>query len=328
MNTELITTAQAPSLQAAGYDAEALAATFANSQDVHKRTRDHYRRTLAGFFAWTERTGRHISELTAADLVAYKEALLEEGKTSLTIGNYINTLRCFYEWAEANKLYPNIAKTLHAPKRVRLALRKQPLSVRKVGELLGYMRGTQSSRDYAMLNLMVRTGLRCIEVSRANIEDITTKTDEQGEPVRVLMVQGKGHDDRDSYVILTDAAYKPIADYLRTRPGASLREPLFASRCHHNQGGRMTTRAISSIAKEALKAIGLEDRTFTAHSLRYTAGVNILRSGGSIEQAQFTLRHSNPATTQIYTYALRDEQRLTTGGEYLLDKLYSAQGIY
>ena len=218
-------------------------------------------------------------------------------------------------------VYPNIAKGVHAPKR-KQAFRKQPLTVAQVGNLLRFEQGTQSARDYAIVNLMVRTGLRCVEVVRANVGDITYKGGQ-----RVLLVQGKGRDEKDNFVILTDAAYNPIREYLNTRTGIDDNAPLFASVSHNNDGGRMTTRAVSGIAKQGLKNTGLDNKVFTAHSLRHTAAVNILRAGGSLEQAQYTLRHSNPATTQIYTATIREEQRLNNGGENLLDGLYKAVGI-
>ena len=144
---------------------------------------------------------------------------------------------------------------------------------------------------------------------------------------RVLLVQGKGRDEKDNFVILTDAAYNPIQDYLNTRAGIDANAPLFASESRNNDGGRMTTRSVSGIAKQGLKSVGLDNKVFTAHSLRHTAAVNILRAGGSLEMAQYTLRHSNPATTQIYTATLREEQRLNNGGETLLDGLYKTVGL-
>ena len=290
---------------------------FARSQDVAPSSRDLYRRTVAGFFAWVQDTGRTISALNVADIIAYKEQLLNVGKSSLTVASYINSIRRFYEWAEANKYYPNVAKGVHAPKR-KQEFKKKPLSVGKVGELLRYEQ-SNSARDYAIVNLCVRTGLRCIEVVRANVSDITYIGEQ-----RVLMVQGKGRVERDNFVILTDAAYKPLAAYLNSRKNTDTNAPLFTSESNRNNGGRMTTRAVSGIIKAGLKNVGLDNRAFTAHSLRHTAGTNVLRAGGTIEQAQYMLRHSNPATTQIYTATLREEQRLSNSGETLLDNLYSA----
>ena len=303
-------------------DARRVVDYFAASTDVKSTSRALYVRTLNGFFEWVQETGRAVPALTVADLIAYKEQLLTAGKSPLTVASYINSLRRFYEWTEAVKVYPNIARGLHAPKRAQ-QFRKQPLTVAQVGNLLRYERAEQSPRDYAIINLLVRTGLRTIEVIRANVGDIIYKSGQ-----RVLLVQGKGRDSKDNFVILTDAAYMPIYEYLKTRPdGSNPEAPLFASESNNNTGGRLTTRAVSAIAKNALKNVGLDNRVFTAHSLRHTAAVNILRAGGSLEMAQYTLRHANPATTQIYTATLRDEQRLNNGGETLLDNLYNAVGI-
>ena len=304
-----------------GADVKTAIQLFAVSQDVKPSSRALYTRTLGTFFDWVATSGRTVANLTVADLIAYKDELLNGGKSSLTVASYINSLRRFYEWAEANKLYPNIGKGIHAPKR-KQAFRKQPLTVAQVGELLHHEQGTQTARDYAIVNLMVRTGLRCIEVVRANVGDITYKGGQ-----RVLMVQGKGRDEKDNFVILTDAAYNPIREYLNTRTGIDDNAPLFASESRNNDGGRLTTRSVSGIAKQGLKSVGLDNKVFTAHSLRHTAAVNILRAGGSLEMAQYTLRHSNPATTQIYTATLREEQRLNNGGETLLDGLYKAVGL-
>lgn len=320
METTLTTTPNAVPLTMEA-DAKTAVQMFAISQDVKPSSRALYSRTLTTFFDWVATSGRTVATLTVADLIAYKEELLAGGKSSLTVASYINSLRRFYEWTEANKIYPNIGKGLHAPKR-KQAFRKQPLTVAQVGELLNHERGTQSARDYAIVNLMVRTGLRCVEVVRANVGDITYKGGQ-----RVLLVQGKGRDEKDNFVILTDATYNPIREYLNTRPVVDDNAPLFASVSHNNDGGRMTTRAVSGIAKQGLKSVGLDNKVFTAHSLRHTTAVNILRAGGSLEMAQYTLRHSNPATTQIYTATLKEEQRLNNGGETLLDNLYKAVGI-
>lgn len=320
MNNQLVTTPVGVPVST-GADVKQAVSAFAQSQDVKASSRALYTRTLNTFFEWVEATGRTISLLTVTDLIAYKDTLLNSGKSSLTVASYINSLRRFYDWTEANKIYPNIGKGLHAPKR-KQAFRKQPLTVSQVGELLHYEQGTQSARDFAIVNLMVRTGLRCIEVVRADVNDITYKGGQ-----RVLMVQGKGRDEKDNFVILTDAAYSPILAYLNTRTGIADNAPLFASESRNNDGGRLTTRAVSGIAKNGLKSVGLDNKVFTAHSLRHTAAVNILRAGGSLEMAQYTLRHTNPATTQIYTATLREEQRLNNGGETLLDGLYKAAGL-
>jgi integrase/recombinase XerD len=294
---------------------EELVDRFIASQDVKESSKLLYRRTLKQYFNWVDSKGYLLSEITRPQIIEYKEDLLSSGMSSLTVGSYITSVRRFYEWTEANKYYPNVAKGIKTPKR-KQQFKKQPLLPEQAKALLSYYQD-KALRDYAIVNLLLRTGLRTIEVIRANVEDITFKGSQ-----RVLLVHGKGRDEKDNFVLLTYKAYQPIAEYLATRGKVSGSEPLFTSTSNNSKGERLSTRSISYIAKEGLKAIGLDERSFTAHSLRHTTAVNILRGGGSLEQAQMTLRHSNPATTQIYTATLNEERRLQNSGEALIDNLY------
>ena len=289
--------------------------SFISAQDIKQNSKDLYRRTLQQYLNWVDEKYYSLADITRVEILEYKEKLLASGMSSLTVGSYITSVRRFYEWAESNKYYPNVAKGIKTPKR-KQQFRKQPLLPAQATELLNYYQD-KAPRDYAIINLLLRTGLRTIEVIRANVEDIVFKGSQ-----RVLLVHGKGRDEKDNFVLLTDKAFKPIEDYLATRGKVSPTDPLFISTSNNSKGDRLTTRTISSIAKEGLKAIGLDNKSFTAHSLRHTTAVNILRAGGSIETAQFTLRHTSPATTQIYTATLNEERRLQNSGEALLDSLY------
>ena len=280
--------------------------------DVRSKTREIYTRNIGLFFRWVQNTGRQLNALTAADIVAYKTHLTQNYSPATAAG-YIAAVRRFYIWAEANQLAPNIAAAIKPPKRAK-TIAKQPLTIADTGRLLKY-EAENDRRNFAIVNLMVRVGLRCIEVSRANVGDIKTIAGR-----RVLYVQGKGKDAKDNFVILPADAYEPIAQYLATRPTAADDEPLFISRSNNNQNGRLTTRAISGIAKNGLQNIGLNDKFFTAHSLRHTAAVNILRAGGTLLDAKRTLRHANIETTQIYTATMEQEQRLNNGGELIADE--------
>ena len=294
---------------------EELVDRFIASQDVKESSKLLYRRTLKQYFNWVDKKSYLLSEIARPQLLEYKEELLLSNMSSLTVGSYITSVRRFYEWTEANKYYPNVAKGIKTPKR-KQQFKKQPLLPAQATALLSYYQD-KALRDYAIVNLLLRTGLRTIEIIRANVEDITFKGSQ-----RVLLVHGKGRDEKDNFVLLTDKTYQPIAEYLATRGKVKSSEPLFTSTSNNSKGERLSTRSISYIAKEGLKAIGLDERAFTAHSLRHTTAVNILRAGGSLETAQFTLRHSNPATTQIYTATLNEERRLQNSGEALIDSLY------
>jgi integrase/recombinase XerD len=289
--------------------------TYLSQEDLRPTSRDRYRITLAAFFRWVESKRYHLGELTKVNLLEYKADLLASGRSALTVASYLTSVKAFYNWTDAAKLYHNIGKGVELPKRVR-KFRKEPLNPDQCKALIVHYQG-KALRDYAIVTLLLRTGLRTIEVSRANIEDLTFKSGK-----RVLMVQGKGRDEKDAYVVLTDKAYQPIKDYLEARGKTKSGEPLFTSASNNSKGERLTTQAISGIAKEGLRAIGLDGKEFTAHSLRHTAGTNLIRAGAPFTDVQRILRHSNPATTQIYVEMGLEEERLKRNSEALLDGLY------
>ena len=292
---------------------------FLSGLDVKESSRKLYGRTLKQFFTWIEHTGRNLSELTKADATEYKAYLENELKLSpLTIGSYIVSLRKFYEWIENEGLYKNITRGIKTPQRSQ-AFEKQYLSEAKSRELLGHFEGL-SLRDYAIVNLMLRTGLRTIEVSRALVGDICFMGEQ-----RVLKIWGKGKTEAEkgkdyNFVVLTDKAYLPIKNYLEaTRKGARGGEPLFTSTSHQNQGKQLSTRTISGICKEGLRSIGLDGREYTAHSLRHTTASLLLGNGQPLLAVQHVLRHASVNTTQRYTKQKERELRLQNAPEEALD---------
>ena len=285
---------------------------FLSECDIRTSSKNVYNRGLQYFFKWVECSGRKISELTRADIISFKESLLTT-HSNLSVAGYLVAIRRFYEWCEGNKLYPNIAKGIKSPKRKNAYL-KEHLRENQIHELLNHFEG--NVRDYAIINLLLRTGLRCIEVTRLNIEDIAYKGGQ-----RILRVWGKGRDERDNFVVLTDKAYLPIKAYLQTRGNTTQKEPLFVSTSNRNKQGRLTTRTISKICKDGLKAIGIDGKEYTAHSLRHTTAVILLKNG-SLADVQSVLRHSSPATSQIYTKSIEEELRLANPSEMKLDTAF------
>ena len=272
---------------------EAITAAFMADLDVKDSSRATYGRTLDVYLTWMEGKGYTHSTVTREHILQYKNELLHGGHSPLTVGSYLTAVRKFYGWAEANRyIFANPSKEIKTPKKLQV-FEKEVLTQDETKKLNLHYAG--KLRDYAIVNLIQLTGLRTIEVVRANIEDITIR---EGE--RVLMVQGKGHDSKDTAVVLTEAAYRPIMDYLNTRTKSKAGEPLYASDSNRNSGGRLTTRFISGLVKEGLRAIGLDDRRYSAHSLRHTVGTTIYNMTGDLNQVQMALRHASPVTSQIY----------------------------
>ena len=276
---------------------EAYVERFLQSLDIKNSSKETYKRQLKAFICWG--TAAHTIDLSRQELMRYKEYLQEKKALSaLSIGGYLTAVRRFFEWLESEKVYPNIAKGIKGPKRKR-GFRKDILTLEQVKELLiSIDRSTlDGKRDYALLNLMIRTGLRTIEIARALKEDITRQA---GQPI--LLIHGKGRDSKDEIVLLTENTLGPIREYLASRGKVREQDPIFASHSTKNKGKKLTTRSVSRIAKNRLRAINIDDNRLTAHSLRHTAITFSLLAGATPQEARAMARHADINTTLIYAH--------------------------
>lgn len=293
---------------------EVLLAAFLDSQDIRQTSRDTYYWGMVQYFRWVESSGRVMKGMTAADIMSFKNYLIKQKLSALTISSYLTAVRRFYAWTENTMLYPNIARSVRPP-RGKKGFKKMHLNESEASELLTYLKA-KSLRDYAIVNLILRTGLRTIEVIRADIGDIKHKRGR-----RILKVWGKGFDDKENFVILRDATWGPIQEYLNTRGKTRKDEPLFLTDGKGHRGARMSTRSVQYVCKEAMKSIGLDGHEYSAHSLRHTTAVLILKNGGDWQDVQRVLRHASPATSQIYTATIEEEVRLDRNPEGILDNV-------
>ena len=322
------------------YSTDALVDAFLLDLDASGTTKATYGKALRLFMDWVGESGRELGFLAPSDILAYKTELLDvKKKKAMTVNLYLAAVRRFYKWTALRSIYPDIAKDVGSVKTKRDTFRKMHLESSEGAKLLeheaeakkvvanseGLTRTMNANeemiarRNYAMVNLMLRTGLRTIEVSRLDIGDIARRKER-----RILWVWGKGHAEKDDFVVLTDEAYQPIADYLKFRHGAGEDEPLFACEGLGSKGRRMSTRRIQDICKEGLRAIGLDGHEYSAHSLRHTTGTEILNNGGSMFDVQRVLRHTTPATSQLYVNTIIENRRLEDASEELLDSSFKS----
>jgi len=277
-----------------------MAEDFLASLDVAKTSRATYTRSLRQFIRWLDETGRQSLQLDRKDILAYKD-YLQENLSAYSVNQYLTAVRKLYQWMESQKIYPDITRGIKGVQKPE-GFRKDVLTPEQLREALSAMDTDRLTgmRDYALFNLMARTGLRDIEVSRALVEDIRQESGQA-----VLYIQGKGRAYKDLYVVLMPEALKPIRQYLQARGSENKSSPLFMSHSDRNSGDSLTTRSISRIVKKAFRAIGLDDERITAHSLRHTAISLSIKGGARLEQAQAMARHKKPETTMIYFHNLR-----------------------
>ena len=270
-----------------------------------KKTEETYKRSLRQFFIWANLNG--ITAPLLKDLIAFKEELRKTGHKPTTINTYVGALRVFFQWTSDINLYPDVARRLKREK-VSSAPKKDYLTKSQVHDVLSVAhneKGLQGLRDFAIITLLATCGLRTIEVVRANIEDLRTLGDDC-----VLFVQGKGKTEKADYVKVQAPVEKAIREYLKARGKTQESAPLFASLSNNSKphGSRMTTRAVSGIAKTSMREAGFDSSRLTAHSLRHTACTLALHLGMPVEQVQQFARHANITTTMNYVHLLDKAQ--------------------
>lgn len=277
---------------------EGLFNRFVEFIDARPKTVETYSRALRQFFRFLSLRG--IMQPTREDVIAFREEIRQTHKPG-TVQLYIIAVRQFFKWTAQEGFFPNIAENVKGAKLDR-EHKKDYLTSAQSKEILSSIGqdSQQGARDYAMLSLMLTTGLRTIEVARANVEDLRRVGDSTA-----LYIQGKGRDEKTEYVKIAAPVERAIRTYLKTVGPVEKGQPLFRSLANKNKLERLTTRSISRIVKTRLQAAGYDDDRLTAHSLRHTAGTLNLLNGGTLEETQQLLRHSNINTTMIYSHHLQ-----------------------
>jgi len=275
-----------------------LTAQFFDYIDATPRTVETYAKAIRQFLQWLQAEG--ITQPTRADLLRWRDELKLHHKPA-TVQLYIVAVRQLLKWSAQEGFYPNVADHIKGGKIDKTSFKKDPLTSHQVQNILATIdRGTaQGLRDYAILALAVTTGLRTIELQRANIEDLRTVGDSP-----VLFIQGKGREEKAEYAKLSEPVERAIRAYLAARGQAAAIDPLFASCSDRNTGDRLTTKSISRLIKTAFKKAGYDSDRLTAHSLRHTAATLNRLNGGTLEETQGLLRHRSADTTAIYDHFL------------------------
>jgi site-specific recombinase XerD len=145
-------------------------------------------------------------------------------------------------------------------------------------------------RDYAILMLLARLGLRAIEIVRLTLDDLDWQSGQ-------LTVQGKGG--QRALLPLPVDVGAAIADYLQHgRPRSDTRRVFLLDLAPHR--GFASPSTISTIASIALTRAGIDVRRKGAHLFRHSLATQMLRAGASLTQIGQVLRHVSMDSTRIY----------------------------
>jgi site-specific recombinase XerD len=271
---------------------------FLNSltaRNTSRHTRIAYQTDLRQFFTWllehdlTVSAPRHIRR---GHIIEYLAFLAQQGRSGVTRARKLAAIREYCKYLVAEELLPaSPAGTIPMPKKER----KSRVFLREDEYLKLLNAAAGNSRDYAILQLFLQTGIRVAELVGLTLSDIDL---DQGE----MLMHGKGSKQRTIY--LEKKASLGLKSYLAVRPG-SVDQHVFLN----YQGTGLSARGVMDIVEKYGKAAGITKK-FGCHSLRHTCATYKAKKGYMPRDLQQLLGHEKPETSFIYVHLANDPKKM------------------
>jgi site-specific recombinase XerD len=233
-----------------------------------------------------------LSHLCARDVVQFvqHQALRLHGKRAKLM---TSALRSFLKYARyRGEVVLDLAAAVPVVANWSMPSIPRAISTDQVTQLLVSIdqRTAIGCRDYAILLLFARLGLRLSEVAFLELDDIDWNTG-------TLNVRGKGGL-RNEFPLTVEVG-KAIAAYLRDGRPLSASQRVFL-RAKAPICGFRGVSGIGSIVRHSLKRAGIKAPTYGAHQFRHGLATEMLRQGASLGEIGDVLGHHHPQTTMIY----------------------------
>ncbi len=253
---------------------------FLNQYPAH--TRQTYERALRTFTTWYQGTFGEppewhlITPVEVRDYMAYLQSVKRMSAASVNL--HLAAIRAYLR---------HHGRTIHVrgPRQTKPPV--HALSARDLGRLLAA--AEDNPRDYAILSLMARAGLRVSEVIALEVSDLDLRERSGWVTIR----QGKGNKTRK--VPLGLEVRKALHAWLSIRP-QSQSPLLFMSRT----GGPLTARDVQRRVAEYAHRAKLQN--VTPHTLRHTFATRAVENGVDLATLQAILGHESISTTSRYLH--------------------------
>lgn len=262
------------------------------TKNLSDKTLSAYKSDLTQFFTFEQ----DILHPDICSFVAFLSSKLNLKGTS--IRRKIITLKCFYSYLIDNELIGHSPFTKLKFKFKQERKLPKTLAIKDVSKILDYFSSVcfdslspfakfEYTRDSALIDLLICTGIRIGEATAITLSDIIISE-------HTLLIHGKGRKQRLIY-ISSPITWNRITTLLKERIQSGGTN-LFINR----YGNPLSIHGIEYIYKKYLKKAKISTHS-TPHYLRHTFATNLLANGADLRSVQEILGHASVATTQIYT---------------------------
>lgn len=274
-----------------------------------------YRNAIGQLMTWFRDNDKDIFAATTADVRNWRDTMKAD-KSPATVELYLVAARLFFAWLCSEGVITqnpcNVGGlNLKSGVKVEREHKRADLTVEQIQEMLGAMPAETEMelRNIAIVALMCTAGLRGVEVSEAQCGDMRI----QG-GYTYLFLRGKGHSEKALRVKVEPNTEKMIRRYWTVRFKGKYpkdKDFMFVSTSRNHTADtdeQLSTRTIREVCKKAMKAIGLDDKQHSAHSLRHAACSIALAAGESLPDVKDMMRHARLDTTLLYQHAYTREK--------------------
>ncbi len=237
-----------------------------------------------------------LAGVTAGDVIRFVTSACP-GRAAGSAKLIVCSLRSLLRWLHlTGQIRVSLTAAVPSAAGWRLADLPKGLEPEQLRQLLASCdrRTATGRRDYAIVLLLSRLGLRAGEVARLGLDDIDWRRGQ-------FTVVGKGN--RAEQLPLPADVGAAITAWLRRgRPGTAQGRTVFVR--VHAPHRALTTSAVTNVVFDAARRAGLG--RMHAHRLRHTAATAMLRAGSPLTEVGQVLRHRSPLTTALYAKVDRD----------------------
>jgi integrase/recombinase XerD len=243
-------------------------------------------------FRFGERLG-DLNAITPDDVVAFL-CKLKAGSVARrykALPSHLRSLFAFLFWSGKTRrdLAQSLPRVATGPDRLPRSLKPE-----EIQRLIESVRTDDAlgRRNYAMLLLMARLGLRSPEVIAIQLDDIDWRAGE-------ILIRGKGKL-HDRMPLPTDVG-EAIVDYVRNGRAGASRALFVSARTPHHRPFK-NAQIVNTVLEEAFRRTGLRppQKWVGSHLLRHSLATDMLRKGASLDEIGDVLRHRSRMTTTIY----------------------------